>query len=54
MVTMPLVLRVSPQSPDPAVIREAADMIRRGLVVAYPTDTLYGLAVSVPTSAPFA
>jgi L-threonylcarbamoyladenylate synthase len=27
------------------VIREAADMIRRGLVVAYPTDTLYGLAV---------
>jgi tRNA threonylcarbamoyl adenosine modification protein (Sua5/YciO/YrdC/YwlC family) len=42
---MPQVLRVSPELPDPAVIREAADMIRRGLVVAYPTDTLYGLAV---------
>jgi len=45
MMFMPLVLRVSPQDPDPAVIREATDMIRRGLVVAYPTDTLYGLAV---------
>ena len=27
------------------MIREAAEMIREGLVVAYPTDTLYGLAV---------
>jgi L-threonylcarbamoyladenylate synthase len=42
---MPVVLRVSPESPDPAVIREASDLIRRGLVVAYPTDTVYGLAV---------
>jgi L-threonylcarbamoyladenylate synthase len=45
MVVMPQVLRVSAKAPDPAVIREAADLIRRGLVVAYPTDTLYGLAV---------
>ena len=42
---MPVILRVASDSPDPAVIREAADLIRRGLVVAYPTDTLYGLAV---------
>ena len=42
---MPLVLQVDPREPDPAVIREAGDMIRNGLVVAYPTDTLYGLAV---------
>jgi L-threonylcarbamoyladenylate synthase len=42
---MPQVLRVDPEEPDPAVIREATDMIRSGLVVAYPTDTLYGLAV---------
>jgi L-threonylcarbamoyladenylate synthase len=40
-----LILQVDPLDPDPAVIREAADMIREGLVVAYPTDTLYGLAV---------
>ena len=42
---MPIVLRVDPRSPDAAVMREAAQMIRDGLVVAYPTDTLYGLAV---------
>src|SRR5882672_953130 len=42
---MPLTLKVDPRDPDPAVIREAAQLIRDGLVVAYPTDTLYGLAV---------
>lgn len=38
-------LRVDASSPDLRVIREAATMIADGLVVAYPTDTLYGLAV---------
>src|SRR5829696_1789970 len=42
---MPLTLQVDPLDPDPAVIREAGELIREGLVVAYPTDTLYGLAV---------
>jgi L-threonylcarbamoyladenylate synthase len=42
---MPVVLQVDARSPDPAVIRQAAEMIHDGLVVAYPTDTLYGLAV---------
>lgn len=42
---MPLILKVDPRDPDPAVIRQAGEMIRDGLVVAYPTDTLYGLAV---------
>ena len=45
MMPMPVILRVSPDAPDPAVIRDEADLIKRGLVVAYPTDTLYGLAV---------
>src|ERR1041385_2280234 len=39
------VIVVDPRAPDPAAIREAARMIRGGLIVAYPTDTLYGLAV---------
>jgi L-threonylcarbamoyladenylate synthase len=42
---MSRVLRVDPFAPDLDVIREAAAMIGDGLVVAYPTDTLYGLAV---------
>ncbi len=42
---MPVTLRVSPESPDAGAIREAAAWLAQGLVVAYPTDTLYGLAV---------
>ena len=38
-------ISVDPRRPEPSAIHEAADMIRRGLIVAYPTDTLYGLAV---------
>ena len=30
---------------DETTVREAVDVLRRGGVVAYPTDTLYGLAV---------
>lgn len=36
---------VDPLDPDALVLREAAAIIARGGVVAYPTDTLYGLAV---------
>jgi L-threonylcarbamoyladenylate synthase len=32
-------------STDPSSIRAAAQLLREGRVVAYPTDTLYGLAV---------
>jgi L-threonylcarbamoyladenylate synthase len=45
MLRMPQIFRVQPEAPDPTAIRGAADLIGRGLVVAYPTDTLYGLAV---------
>ena len=37
-------LIVDPRRPDPAAIAEAAAVIRDGGIVAYPTDTLYGLA----------
>src|SRR5579862_3792113 len=37
-------LKVSPQTPDPVAIRYAADFIRRGEIVAIPTDTFYGIA----------
>jgi L-threonylcarbamoyladenylate synthase len=42
---VPLILRVDAKNPEDAIIRQAAGMIRDGRVVAYPTDTLYGLAV---------
>src|ERR1700733_7634280 len=37
-------LQISSENPDPATIRYAADFIRRGELVAIPTDTFYGLA----------
>ena len=30
-------------APDPAAIAEAADLLRRGGLVAFPTETVYGL-----------
>ena len=38
------VLKVSPTSPDPETIQYAASFIKRGRVVAIPTDTFYGLS----------
>lgn len=37
-------LKISPDAPDPAAIRYAAEFIRRGELVAIPTDTFYGIA----------
>jgi L-threonylcarbamoyladenylate synthase len=37
-------LRIDATLPDPSVIETAAAVIRRGALVAFPTDTLYGLA----------
>jgi L-threonylcarbamoyladenylate synthase len=36
---------VDPHDPDPAVLSRASDLLAEGGIVAYPTDTLYGLAV---------
>ena len=38
-------LRVDPVQPSPDALQQAAAVLARGGVVAYPTDTLYGLAV---------
>ncbi len=40
------VVPVDPKSPQPDVIREASEVLRRGGLVAFPTDTLYALGAS--------
>ena len=35
---------IDPVHPDPRLLLRAADMIRRGRIVAHPTETFYGLA----------
>ncbi len=42
---MPKRLKVDPLEPDERLLREAAAWLAAGEVVAFPTDTLYGLAV---------
>jgi len=37
-------LAVDAEEPDPRIVREAAEVIRRGGLVVIPTDTAYGLA----------
>lgn len=37
-------LRIDPASPEPSIIAEAIDVLRRGGLVAIPTETVYGLA----------
>ena len=39
----PRILFVDPWNPQPEIIREAARLIREGLLVAFPTETVYGL-----------
>src|SRR5688572_31167337 len=34
---------VDPANPDPAIIRRAAELLRGGGLVAFPTETVYGL-----------
>ena len=42
---MPLILTVDPYRPDPASLDLAAETLRQGGILAYPTETLYGLGV---------
>jgi len=41
---MTQVLSINPLAPEPDTVRMAADVLRRGGLVAYPTETVYGLA----------
>ncbi|HWP78915.1 MAG TPA: L-threonylcarbamoyladenylate synthase [Candidatus Nitrosotenuis sp.] len=40
------VIKVNPKKPDLAKIKEAAKVIRRGKLVAFPTETVYGLGAN--------
>ncbi len=41
-----VLLAVDPERPDPAVVERAAEVIRRGGLVAFPTETVYGLGAN--------
>ncbi len=41
------VLKVNPEHPESALIHEAAGLLRRGGLVAFPTETVYGLGANL-------
>jgi len=41
-----VVRRVSAEQPEPSMIHEAAEVLRRGGLVAFPTETVYGLGAN--------
>lgn len=43
---MTQVLSINPLAPEAAVVQSAADVLRQGGLVAYPTETVYGLAAN--------
>jgi L-threonylcarbamoyladenylate synthase len=43
---MTIILKVNPQSPEPQFIEQAAEVIRAGGLVAFPTETVYGLGTN--------
>ena len=47
MSKRPKVTPVDLQRPDPAVVKEAAAILAKGGLVAFPTDTVYGLGADV-------
>lgn len=40
------IFRIDPHDPDPGVIQKAAQVIQRGGLVAFPTETVYGLGAN--------
>ena len=43
---MTKILRIDPRVPEEAIIQEAAQALREGRLIAFPTDTLYGLGAN--------
>lgn len=41
------IIKISQTSPDPSAVSEIAELLRAGSVIAYPTDTFYGLGVDI-------
>ncbi|HEY8080188.1 MAG TPA: Sua5/YciO/YrdC/YwlC family protein, partial [Labilithrix sp.] len=42
-----MLLEINPDHPEPRKVQRAVDALRAGEVIAYPTDTVYGLGCDI-------
>jgi tRNA threonylcarbamoyl adenosine modification protein (Sua5/YciO/YrdC/YwlC family) len=42
-----MILQINPQNPQPRLILKVSELVRNGGVIAYPTDTTYGIGCSI-------
>lgn len=47
LITFPMLLRINSNKPDNDSIRKAADILRAGGIIIYPTDTVYGIGCDI-------
>ena len=44
---MAKILAINPDNPQPRLIAQAAELLRLGAVICYPTDTMYGIGCDI-------
>src|SRR3954467_8017608 len=42
-----MLITIHPKDPQPRLIRQVADVLKRGGIIIYPTDTIYGLGCDI-------